>query len=222
MTFRKSIFSIFIFIFSVNLFAKGSNDMALSFAFGFHNILNLEKPSDTPVQTYNGAPSPVLFAPSFTVKLLLAENVTLEPGVELCFTNYLFKDNKAYPAEIENRTAFVTSLLLDVPAVYTFRLSEHNSLFAGGGLAFNIRFGIRAANVTISEAGSDISNINKYFYQKARFIYPSVQFGWNYKIEDGYEMGLKGKLYIPITSLITKNGFDEGIIGVYIFLSKSF
>jgi hypothetical protein len=121
---------------------------------------------------------------------------------------YLWADDRALPAEIENRTAMVPSIFLEVPFLYTFERGDF--LFrAGGGLGFLIRyafleFGVDADEKSYEEdlsAGQQVARINRYLWSDARWVYPTLQGEMTYRLENGWGAGLTLRVGIPIFNL---------------------
>lgn len=144
--------------------------------------------------TFGGTkPLPLWFAPSATI-----------------FTvDYLWANDRPLPAEIENRTSYVISLLLDMPVVYTIEKDRFLYSF-GGGPAILARYGFLDSGVSADAksypnepytAGEQVKKINSYFWGAARWLYPTIQAGARYKLETGWGAGLTLRIGIPVANL---------------------
>ncbi|AEE16261.1 hypothetical protein [Treponema brennaborense] len=179
------------------------------------------------------APSPILFSLGFGLQFPAGGWVSFEPRVSFFMQYYLWNsivaNGSALPAEIENRTAWVPSLLLDVPAVFSINVHRH-TFFAGAGIAFLIRYGFLAGNVGSDEYGDSafpnstqltaadaVKKINHWFWNDLRFLYPELLFGWNMLLPNGWKAGIEIRGYVPLGNLaagtVAETGFfDTGII----------
>lgn len=144
--------------------------------------------------TFGGTkPIPLYFAPSATIYTV----------------DYLWAAGRPLPAEIENRTSYVISLLLDMPVLYTIEKGRFLYSF-GGGPAFLARYGFLDSGVSANEksyegeeytAGEQVKKINSYFWGAARWLYPTVQAGVRYKLDTGWGGGLTLRVGIPVSNL---------------------
>lgn len=131
----------------------------------------------------------------------------LAPSFSIYALQYLWANDRPLPAEIENRTAYVPSLLLDVPVLWT-KESGRFLYSAGGGLGFLARFGFLESGVDADEinpgedypAGEQVQKINDYFWASARWLYPTMQFGVRYELETGWGGGFTLRLAYPIAN----------------------
>lgn len=168
------------------------------------------------------APSPINFTIGGGAKIKITELISLEPMLDFYSMYYLFYDGRALPAEVEHRTSSVLCFLLDVPVGFNFYLgnSKNANLSCGLGLAFLLRFSFLANGVKSNDEGflgsakSDDDEIKKYFWQKARFIYPEIFAAFDYKISEKLSAGIIAKFYLPVTSLFEGHGFDSSIFSI--------
>ena len=139
------------------------------------------------------------------------------------FASFYFWDAKrkrAFPAEIEQRVAYVPSVMFDSPLLLC--ASVKNSIFAAGvGPAFLLRFAVPAAYVSASKK-DDIKAINQWFWQNGRFFYVSLHFSWDYVLSGGTAVGLGTGVYFPLSAARDKDGLNGGmlIIGARIIPPK--
>lgn len=175
----------------------------LVFTLGAIGILNNQQ---------SGAPSPVLFSIGAGAQFPVRRNLSVSPHGHYFGTYYLWDSAKsqALPAEVEQRTAYVPAILFDLPLTFDYTV-RRSTLHAGGGLSFLIRFAARAASVPSGE-DSDILAINRWFWEKARFLYPSLQFSWDYAFANGLSLGLGLKAYFSAGALIDKAGIDRSML----------
>lgn len=128
----------------------------------------------------------------------------LSPSASLYGVKYLWANDRPLPAEVENRTSSVFSLLMDVPVVYVLEKDRMTYSF-GGGLSFLARYGFLESGVAPDEritgdtmtAGEQVKAINRYFWGSARWIYPTLQGGVRYRLDTGWGAGLNLRLAIP-------------------------
>ncbi len=163
------------------------------------------------------APTPVSFAGGMGAVIKFTPLITLEPRLDFWAMYYLYDGKDAHPAEIEHRTASVLCFMLDVPVGFNFELGK-NTLTAGAGLGFLMRFAFLSNGVKSSDSGAtgsaqgDTEKIAAYFWESARFLYPEVFFAWDYKINEKLRAGLTARMYLPLGSLISGNGVDGLIL----------
>ncbi|MGI5173747.1 hypothetical protein H0R92_09120 [Treponema sp. OMZ 840] len=178
----------------------------LVFTFGAAGILNTDK---------NSAPSPVVFTigaggniPFYSHNQMA---VSFSPHANYFASYYLWDkvQKRALPAEIEQRAAYVPSLMLDIPVVFNFS-AGHSVFSAGTGISLSLRFAARAINT--SAPPENIAAINRWFWQNMRFAYPSVQFAWDYTFSNGLATGIGIKGYLSLGGIIDKRGLDGSML----------
>ncbi len=175
--------------------------------FGPLGILNTYK---------NSAPSPINFSIGGGAQISLLDFLSITPHLSFFGNYYLWENGQAYPAEIEHRSAYVPSFILDIPATYD--LKTENSIFRIGlGASFLMRFAVLATSVPTT-VQVDIDNMNKWFWQNAEFFYPSAQFSWDYFLDNGMALGLGLKAYVPVGSLIKAQGINNGMATITVRL----
>ncbi len=175
----------------------------LLITFGSLGILNTHPKS---------APSPIQFFVGAGSQIKLTNQISLNPHAQFFANYYVWEDEQVLPSPIEHRSAYIPSIMLDIPVTYDIRTK--NSIFKlGASPSFLFRFAFLANNVPSSEQ-VNIDKMNEWFWQSAEFFYPSVQFSWDYILKDGMSMGLGLKAYLPVGSLIKGNGINNGIASV--------
>ena len=125
----------------------------------------------------NSAVSPIVYPFSFGVKFFKNNTINFEPRLSFYAGYYLWVDDAAYPAEIENRTATVFSFLLDLPVIYKKQLSKRQFLEFGFGPSANFRIAILSNGVSSSDAGttgsagSDTDEIRSYMWDNFNWLF---------------------------------------------------
>ncbi|OJF76718.1 MAG: hypothetical protein BKP49_06045 [Treponema sp. CETP13] len=164
------------------------------------------------VNTYDdSAPSPILFSLGVGYDIPITSLISCTPQIHL-FTNYYLWDSdneQALPAAVENRTASVPAILLDVPATFNFTFGSF-ILGVQPALSFLLRYAYTAHNVT-EDVSEDISNINSWFYSDLHFFYPSLRISFDHFYKSGIKIGLSASAYVPISSF-TENNFPQNFI----------
>ena len=178
----------------------------LIFTAGAVGILNTEK---------QGASSPIRFTigagTRFPIRTVGMQNLYFAPHGNFFDGYYLWNgmQKKAVPAEVEQRAAYVPAIMLDVPAVFVF--TKGRSVFsAGAGISLLVRFAAPALRSGVS--ASDLQEINGWFWKNGRFVYPSVQFSWDYVFPSGLAAGVGAKAYLSAGALADKRGLNRSIL----------
>lgn len=174
--------------------------------------------TEVPGSNEDGSPGGLDSAPSQLIGFLGAEyrlpirpNVEFAPSASLFFQHYLWANDRALPAEVENRTAFVPALLLDASFLYT--IEKGRFLFSlGGGPGFLLRYGFLESDVDEDEtsysgdmsAGDQVGEINSYLWSSFRWVYPMLQAGVRYRLQTGWGAGINLRAGIPVFNLWAK------------------
>ena len=122
--------------------------------------------------------------------------------------NHLYYENKALPAEIENRTTTTLSFMLTIPVVFSIYLEKSCFQFTGGPGIF-MRFGILSPGVSenasgwTGSAGSDAAAINKWFWSNMRWLYLNIGASWLYTLTPKLRAGPVINFSIPVGGLIS-------------------
>lgn len=166
----------------------------------------------------NSAVSPIVYPFSFGVKFFKNNLINFEPRLSFYAGYYLWVDDAAYPAEIENRTATVFSLMLDLPAIYKKQLTKRQFLEFGFGPAVNFRFAILSNGVSSSDAGttgsaeSDTDEIRSYLWKNCNWLFADASVAYTVKLSEKLRLGPECRFYIPCGQLFSGNGLNSGII----------
>jgi len=184
----------------------------LIFTAGAVGILNTEK---------QGAPSPIRFTigagARFPIHAAGMQKLYFAPHGNFFDGYYLWDgtQKKAVPAEVEQRAAYVPAIMVDTPVVFAF--ARGRSVFsAGAGISLLVRFAAPALRSGVS--ASDLQEMNGWFWKNGRFVYPSVQFSWDYLFPSGLSAGVGAKAYLSAGALADKRGLDRSmlIVGIRI------
>lgn len=162
------------------------------------------------------APSPILTSCGFGASIPVNNWFAVAPSLSAFTTYYLWREDtsgsRAYPAEVENRTALVPSALIELPAVFYAR-TEKSTFSLGLGATFLARYAFLADSVPQSEAG-DIALMNSFFYSGLRFLYPSMFLAYDYTTGSGMKAGVMLRAWLPLDSLLEGRGLDGGMASV--------
>lgn len=167
------------------------------------------------------APSPVVYP--ITLGLVYPQDsyISFQPQLSFYTNYYLYTEaGAAAPAEIENRTATAFNFLLDLPVEFTLKLAERHNLGLGVGPSILARFGVLSAGVDSSEPGAsgtasdDVSEINKWFWDNARFLYLQGNVHYLFKFSDMIQAGPELRLYLPCGSIFTGDGLNATMIAI--------
>lgn len=219
---RRVLLAVCLSLFSAAAFSQAQNGQQKDERAHFFLTAGLLGILNTHSGTHS-APSPILFSPGFGADIHLHENLFLQPRINLFYTYYLWNRNMALPAEVENRTATVPALLLDVPVVCSIAERGTMTAQAGGGLALLARFGILSNGVSAGDknrdypnrtAKQDVSDINAFFYQDFRWLYPELTGNIMFTLSNGWKVGASGTLYIPLGSIMSGDGLNSTMLNL--------
>ena len=209
---KKLVFAIVIFItLSADFFAERTVDFCLSFEPTL--IINTGSPKDSAV-------SPIVYPFSFGAIFFKDKLLSFQPRLSFYTNYYLWDDDAAWPAEVENRTATAFSFLIDLPAVYMLPLAEHQALEFGAGAAVNARFAVLSNGVKESDAGSsgtagdDVTEIQKYFWKDANFLFLEAFATYLYSFSEHLRIGPECRFYLPCGQTFSGNGLNGGMISL--------
>lgn len=192
-----------------------------SFFGGLNYIYNSDGDgvSQVPGMQPGGSPGGLESAPSQLVGVLGFEyrlpvwkpGVYFSPSASIFMLSYLWANDQALPAEIENRTAFVPAILLDASFIYT--IEKDRFLFSfGGGPGIIARYGFLESGVSENEksfdsdipAGEQVEKVNSYLWSSLRWLYPMIQGGVRYRLTNGWGAGANLRIGIPVFNLWSK------------------
>ncbi|MDR2160392.1 MAG: hypothetical protein LBP23_10045 [Treponema sp.] len=196
------VFCVVVFFFSV--MPLGAQSLWSSFSLSFDGSI-LFFPEDNGRE---GDPMPVLPSPGAALAYPIWGPLYAELTLDLYFTNYRYSValNRAVPAAIENRSAFVFGTLLGIQAVGRFPLSEKFTARAYGGPAADLRIITLAADLnprdTIgpldTNAQLQTDAVREYFWGKGRWFMPVIGGGIDYTINEKFLLGLDFRTWFPL------------------------
>ncbi len=196
-----------IFCFILSLFCVSSFARQMDFTFTFEPtlIVNADNPK-------NSAPAPIVYPLSFGVVFPKETFISFQPRISFFTNYYLLNKDGAYPAEIENRTATAFSFLFDFPAAITFTPGEKHFIDIGLGPSVLARFAVLSHSVHKSDAGyngntaeDDVSEINRFFWKDANFLFIDTYFSYLYKFTERLKAGPELKFYFPCSFFSRKD-----------------
>ena len=175
--------------------------------------------------TLVSAPSPIVYPISIGFLIPDRSWIAVQPTISFFMMNHLFYQDKALPAEIENRTTTTLSFMLNIPAVFSLYLQ--NSCFQfSAGLGLFMRFGLLASGVKESDsgwtgsAGKDVEQINNYFWDNMRWFYLTAGGSWLYNLTPQLRAGPTINLYLPVGGLISDKNAQGMIISAGIKICR--
>ena len=156
----------------------------------------------------NSGQSPINFQPSIGVLWPNYSWIAVQPSVSFFYMNHLWYEDRALPAEIENRTSTTFSFLINLPAVFSIILDTSRFQFSIGPSAL-LRFATLASGISAEDTGylgsaaADVEAMNNWFAQGGRWFYISAGIDWLYHLTPQLRAGPVLKANIPLGSLIT-------------------
>ena len=159
------------------------------------------------------AVSPVMNTLGGSVIITFADGyfLTLEPGLDLFWTNYENLDGRAVPTEYERgagNNVFVLGFLLDVPLTATLRFGAPVSetiphRFAVGfslGPAFVLRAGFKYDLTAGMEAAmaENQKAVVSYFWEKGRWFYPAAGIRFEIALQERFSFLVGARGFLPI------------------------
>ena len=167
------------------------------------------------------AASPILDALGASFDLKLSDLFLFEPSLDIYGTYYkwLPDQNRAVPAELENREAFVLGFILDTSFYIRWAIADRLQLQFGLGPAFILPAGFIGVqeNDQTTQAGivADVKSINGWFYSEGRFVRPSATLSFRFKLRDKIDFGVWGRVIVPIYHWWANDGlpFTDNLIG---------
>ena len=170
-----------------------------------------------PESTLVSAPSPVVYP--ISIGFLWPDDTVfaVQPTLSFFMMQHLFYNNKALPAEIENRTTTTLSFMVTIPLVFSIYLTKSRfQIYGGPGIL--ARFGFLSPGVNDSDtgwtgsAGRDADSINQWFWNGMRCFYMNLGGSWLYNLPHAIKAGPVINCCIPVGGLIS----DQSIQGMMI------
>jgi hypothetical protein len=155
-----------------------------------------------------GGPMPVLPAPGAALACSVWGPLSAELSLDLYFTNYKydFEWNRALPAEIENRSAFVFGFLTGLHVLARFSPVDNLTLRAYGGPDMDLRIITLAADLHpddfsgLPETDAQIQTdaVREYFWEQGRWFLPVLGVGADYGVNEKFLIGLDFRTWFPL------------------------
>lgn len=197
-----------------------SSGIPVDFVLQFEPSLYLNTES-----TLVSAPSPITYPVSIGFLWPDYSAIAIEPTLSFFMMNHLLYENKAIPAEIENRTTTTLSFMLNIPVVFSFFL--HSSRFQlDVGPAILMRFGLLSPGVKESDSGwtgtaaEDVTAINSWFWNDLRWFYLTAGGSWLYNLDSKLMAGPVINISIPLGGLIVDKDAQGMLISVGIKICR--
>lgn len=155
----------------------------------------------------------VSFAPDFFL--------SLQPGLDLYWTNYKWFEDRAVPTESETgdgNNAFILGFILDIPLTATFDFNER----FGAAVALGPSFVLRVPFANDDTAGSEdamaanLDSIASYLWSSGRWFYPSASLRFHVFLQQNFTFafGVRGSLPVFNAWTDNPNFWDEGILHI--------
>ena len=175
--------------------------------------------------TLVSAPSPIVYPISIGFLWPDRSTFSIQPTLSFFMMQHLLYEDKALPAEIENRTTTTLSFMLNIPVVFSLFLDNSQFQFtAGPGIL--MRFGLLSPGVKEEDsgwsgsAGSDVEKINEYFWNDMRWFYANLGASWLYNLTPQLRAGPTINAYIPVGGLISDQSAQSMIISAGIKICR--
>jgi hypothetical protein len=151
-------------------------------------------------------PFPILFSPGAAARLSFFDYLALELSLDFYFTHYLYSDalERAVPAAIENRSAFVFSSILGAQAVYLLKPTESWTIRASAGFALDARICLTAGGLEGADekdAADETKKVSSYFWSEGRWFYPTAGIGMDFAITEKLLLGFDTRAWFPVYKL---------------------
>lgn len=151
-------------------------------------------------------PSPVLFSPGAAVRLSFLDFIALEISLDFYGTNYAYSYSldRAVPAAIENRSAFVFGTVLGVQAVYSFKPFDFWTIRVYGGPGIDMRFCLTASGLEGADkedAAKQTKDVSSYFWGMGRWFYPVAGVGMDFVATEKLLLGFDFRTWFPVYKL---------------------
>ncbi|GAB1431977.1 hypothetical protein MASR2M29_06020 [Spirochaetota bacterium] len=151
---------------------------------------------------------------------------SLEPALDLYWTNYKWENTHAVPTEVESgsgNNSWVLGFILDLP--WTISVEFGNKM--GAAFSLGTAFVMRAAFAADKAAGiKDIMAENKasiiqYFWQKGRWFYPSSALRFKINLINNFDFSVNVRALLPVYNAWTNpdHFFDEGMLHIFMLLA---
>ncbi len=147
--------------------------------------------------------------------------LTLQPALDLFWTNYELYEGRAVPTELERgegNNAFVLGFLLDLPLTASYAFNERIGVSGSIGTAFLMRASL-AGDTTAAyetEMAANLAAIASYFWSRGRWFYPSASLRLEVFLQENFTFAFGARGFMPVFNSWTDNPsfWDEGILQI--------
>jgi hypothetical protein len=163
-----------------------------------------------------GDPAPILPSLGVNFAFKAIGPLWVELTEDLYFTHYMynFRLDRAVPAAIENRSAFVFGFLTGIQALCRFRLSDGIAARVYGGTVADFRIVALAGNlhpddftgIPESDARIQADAVREYFWEKGRWFLPVSGIGMDFAVNERYKLGFDLRTWFPVYRLWDREG----------------
>ncbi len=155
--------------------------------------------TETTVEGSEASPLLTLTGASYT--FVLTPDLQLSPGIDLWYRDFAFTEDRAVPTQIETapgddrEVAGTLGVFLSVPIEYTYPVSER--WFIRTGFSPTTLYRIPVAPVEASPT----DNLTRFFFERGRFLFPEIRFGFGYHMEERVTFQFSGRWMMPLWRL---------------------
>ena len=153
---------------------------------------------------HHSAPSPIIYPLTIGILWPNYTKLAIQPTISFFATDYLWYDDMALPAEIENRTVTGLNFMITLPVVISMYF-KNSRIQILPGISILTRFGFLSAGVSKDDygysgtAGSDADLINEWFWKDMHFLYLGGGFAWMFNINGNVKAGPVANMMIPLS-----------------------
>lgn len=170
------------------------------------------------------APSPIIYPLTIGILWPNYTKIAVQPTLSFYSMEYLWYDEMALPAEIENRTVSSLSFMITIPVVFSLYFKT-SRLQIMPGFSILARFGLLSNNVNPEDSGysgsaeSDKDLINEWFWKDMHFLYLTAGASWLFNISGNLKAGPVINISIPFSMITAGEGLQNTCISAGLKLS---
>ena len=135
---------------------------------------------------------------------------SFEPSADFYYYNAEYTTSgQVVPTAEEQSSAFVLGLLLDSPVSFSLPVGRNFTFGVGIGLCLDLR----VAFTTDPTKAGNTPLMNRFLWDKARFLMPSTRIRGEYALTERVKFGFTGRVLWPVFNLWAGEGFgffDQG------------
>jgi hypothetical protein len=158
-------------------------------------------------------PDPMPILPSFgaAVDYMIFGPLGVEASLDFYGTDYgySYELDRAVPAAIENRSAFVVGSVLGIQILGRFDFTDRMTLRVFGGPAVDMRISFLSYGLDQDEIDENngknitaiVDDISSYFWTQYRWFMPVAGIGFDYRILPKIMLGFDGRVWFPLYRL---------------------